>query len=150
MLICITGVHSIFRINSDCLKRHNMHFKNVILKDSFEDLKSALDSGEVRMISLIVGQLNYVGRTQNKKQYKNIKCIKSINHKVIKSLTRSFHHSDIYSFNQSFRHSRNQPFSFGHSVTRTLGHSDTRSSGHSVTRSFGHSVVHSTIKSLSH
>ena len=36
-----------------------MHFKKVILKDSFDDLKSALDSGEVRMISLISRQLNY-------------------------------------------------------------------------------------------
>ena len=31
-----------------------MHFKNVVVKDSLDDIKSALDSGEVRMTSLIV------------------------------------------------------------------------------------------------
>ena len=36
-------------INAKCIKRHNMDFKEVIIKDTMVDLKSALDSGVVRM-----------------------------------------------------------------------------------------------------
>ena len=35
-------------INGECLKRHNVHFKNVIIKHSLAELKSDLESGKVR------------------------------------------------------------------------------------------------------
>ncbi|KAK2182196.1 hypothetical protein NP493_364g04081 [Ridgeia piscesae] len=41
------GVHRTFWINAQCLKSHNMLFKNVIVKDSFDDIKSALNSGAI-------------------------------------------------------------------------------------------------------
>ena len=64
-----------------------MHFKNVILKDSFDDIKSALDSREVRMISLIVGQINFgvLGELRKTK----IKHINVLSHSIIKSLNHS-------------------------------------------------------------
>ena len=47
--VYVAGVDVTFWINGECLKRHNMDFKEVVIKDSMVDLKSALDSGEVRM-----------------------------------------------------------------------------------------------------
>ncbi|KAK2182200.1 hypothetical protein NP493_364g04097 [Ridgeia piscesae] len=41
------GVHAMYWINANCIKRHNMDFKEVIIKDTMVDLKSALDSGVI-------------------------------------------------------------------------------------------------------
>ncbi|KAK2156505.1 hypothetical protein NP493_1965g00005 [Ridgeia piscesae] len=41
------GVHGSFWINDECIQRHDMDFKKVILKNSFADLRSALDTGEI-------------------------------------------------------------------------------------------------------
>ena len=119
MLICITGVHSSFRINKECLKRHNMHFKNVILKDSFDDLKSALDSCDLP--NRITTQLWSVGRTQKYIYKTNMKSIKSINHKVIKLLG----HLIIQTCIHSISHSGIQGISHSHSAIRSIGNSAT-------------------------
>ena len=47
--VFVAGVDVTFWINGECLKRHNMDFKEVVIKDSMVDVKSALDSGEVRV-----------------------------------------------------------------------------------------------------
>ena len=47
--VYVAGVDGTFWINGVCLKRHGMDFKEVVIKDSMVDLKSALDSGEVRV-----------------------------------------------------------------------------------------------------
>ncbi|KAK2173789.1 hypothetical protein NP493_848g00069 [Ridgeia piscesae] len=41
------GVHGSFWINGECLKRQGMKFKTVVIKNTFDDLKTALDNGDI-------------------------------------------------------------------------------------------------------
>ena len=52
-MLYATGIHNGRWINNDCLKRLNLVFKSVVYKDTYEALKSVLDSSEVRISPLL-------------------------------------------------------------------------------------------------